>query len=98
MTVIESIDENSAVRRGVSEFPAAHGPGLSAREVEVLLAWFASESKDGAADLLFISASTVATHISRVRAKYAGAGRAARSKTALFVRLLEDGYTDLRDW
>lgn len=73
-------------------------PVLSVREIEVLLAWFSSESKDGAAVLLFISPATVATHIARVRAKYAGAGRAARSKTALFARLLEDGYTSLGDW
>lgn len=71
---------------------------LSEREIEVLLAWFASDSKDGAARKLFISPATVATHIARVRAKYTVTGRAARTKTALFARFLEDGHTRLQDW
>lgn len=71
---------------------------LSHREIEVLLAWFRSDSKEGAARLMFISQATVATHIARVRGKYTDAGRGARTKTALFARFLEDGYTDLRDW
>ncbi|BDH55871.1 LuxR C-terminal-related transcriptional regulator [Tsukamurella sp. PLM1] len=99
MTVVEMV-ESAAAHPGAAvpgEFGGA-SPALSAREVEVLLAWFASDSKDGAAGVLFISAATVATHIARVRAKYAAAGRPARSKTALFVRLLEDGYTSLQDW
>ena len=47
---------------------------------------------------LFISPATVATHIARVRAKYTVTGRAARTKTALFARFLEDGHTRLQDW
>lgn len=98
MTVMESV-ENTAVRgcRNVASRPRS-AAGLSEREIEVLLAWFASDSKEGAAKLMFISQATVATHIARVRGKYADAGRNARTKTALFARFLEDGYTRLQDW
>ena len=73
-------------------------PDLSAREVEVLLTWLACESKEQAADALFISASTVSTHLARIRAKYAAAGRTASTKTHLFARALQDGYTSLDRW
>lgn len=73
-------------------------PTLSAREVEVLLAWLAAESKAQAAETLFITASTVNTHLTRIRAKYAAAGRPARSKANLFARAIQDGYTRLEDW
>ncbi|WP_414930026.1 LuxR C-terminal-related transcriptional regulator [Tsukamurella pseudospumae] len=92
------IGRAAADRTPPGESPLTVEPPLSAREIEVLLAWFASDSKEGAASRLFISPATVATHIARVRAKYTAAHRAARSKTALFARMLEDGYTDLRDW
>jgi len=75
------------------------GPdGLSAREVEVLLAWLAAESKEDAAQALFISSSTVSTHIVRIRAKYASVGRPATSKSALFARAVQDGLTTLDEW
>ncbi len=73
-------------------------PTLSHREVEVLLAWLAAESKAQAAETLFITASTVNTHLTRIRAKYAAAGRPARSKANLFARAIQDGYTRLEDW
>lgn len=73
-------------------------PDLSAREIEVLLAWLATESKEGAAERLFISASTVSTHISRIRAKYAAVGRSAPTKTHLLARALQDGITTIDDW
>ena len=73
-------------------------PSLSSREVEVLLAWMATESKEDAANTLFISQSTVSTHISRIRAKYAAVGRPAPTKTHLLVRALQDGYTTLEAW
>lgn len=73
-------------------------PRLSTREVEVLLAWFASDSKDEAAARLFISSSTVNTHLTRIRAKYAAAGRPAKSKASLFARAVQDGHTDLDAW
>jgi len=73
-------------------------PNLSDREVEVLLAWLAAESKEEAAGRLFISASTVSTHLARIRAKYTGVGRTAPTKTHLFARALQDGYTSLDRW
>lgn len=73
-------------------------PELSDREVEVLLAWLATESKEGAAARLFISASTVSTHISRIRTKYAAVGRPAPTKTHLLARALQDGITRIEEW
>ncbi len=73
-------------------------PDLSAREIEVLLAWLGADSKDDVAEALFISASTVSTHVARIRAKYAAVGRAAPTKTHLFARALQDGYTSLDNW
>ncbi|WOC13057.1 response regulator transcription factor [Gordonia sp. MP11Mi] len=73
-------------------------PALSSREVEVLLAWLASDSKEDAAARLFISASTVSTHISRIRAKYGAVGRSAPTKAHLLARALQDGYTTLDVW
>ena len=71
---------------------------LSAREVEVLVAWLHSESKEEAARRLYLGATTVNTHISRIRAKYTAVGRPAPSKAALFVRAIQDGDVDLADW
>ncbi len=78
--------------------PAASRPSLSDREVEVLLAWLAAESKEEAAARLFISASTVSTHLARIRAKYTAVGRPAPTKTHLFARALQDGFTSLDRW
>lgn len=73
-------------------------PELSSREIEVLLAWLGADSKEDAATALFISASTVSTHLARIRAKYAAVGRDAPTKTHLFARALQDGYTSLDRW
>lgn len=73
-------------------------PLLSKREIEVLLAWFAADSKASAAADLFISVGTINTHISRIRYKYASAGRPAASKTALFARAVQDRITAIDDW
>ncbi|WP_420714138.1 LuxR C-terminal-related transcriptional regulator [Gordonia sp. SL306] len=73
-------------------------PVLSSREVEVLLGWLAAESKEDAATTLFISASTVSTHLARIRAKYSAVGRDAPTKTHLLARALQDGYTSLDRW
>ncbi|MCF8609829.1 helix-turn-helix transcriptional regulator [Gordonia sp. HY285] len=78
--------------------PTLVRPALSSREVEVLLAWLASESKEDAAARLFISASTVSTHISRIRAKYGAVRRSAPTKAHLLARALQDGYTTLDVW
>lgn len=73
-------------------------PTLSAREIEVLLAWLGCESKEEAARILFISPATVSTHIIRIRAKYAAVGRPAKQKAGLFARAIQDGYTTLDEW
>ena len=73
-------------------------PLAVAREIEVLLAWLRSESKDEAARELFISPATVSTHIIRIRAKYAAVGRPAKRKASLFARAIQDGYTTLDEW
>ncbi|UCZ91764.1 helix-turn-helix transcriptional regulator [Gordonia sp. WA4-43] len=82
----------------VERSAAVTRPSLSDREVEVLLAWLAAESKEDAAARLFISASTVSTHLARIRAKYTAVGRSAPTKTHLFARALQDGYTGLDQW
>ncbi|MEP9415583.1 helix-turn-helix transcriptional regulator [Gordonia sp. VNQ95] len=82
----------------VVETPSVRRPSLSPREVEVLLAWLRAESKEEAAEHLFIAASTVSTHLARIRAKYSGVGRPAPTKTHLLARALQDGITQLEDW
>jgi DNA-binding CsgD family transcriptional regulator len=84
--------------RVTGDRPAIVRPSLSDREVEVLLAWLAADSKEDAAARLFISASTVSTHLARIRAKYTAVGRGAPTKTHLFARALQDGYTGLDSW
>lgn len=80
------------------EFSALPDPGLTKREIEVLTEWLGAESKQQAAEVLFISAATVSTHLARIRAKYASVGREAPTKTHLFARALQDGYTSLDRW
>ena len=72
-------------------------PSLPAREREVLIAWFQADSKDLVADKLHIAPSTVATHLQRVRAKYAAVGRPANTKAALVARALQDGIINVDD-
>ncbi|ABM12347.1 MULTISPECIES: response regulator transcription factor [Mycolicibacterium] len=70
---------------------------LTDREKQVLVAWFQTESKDLVAKRLFIAPSTVRTHLQRARAKYAGVGRPAPTKSALLARAIEDGILSLND-
>ncbi len=72
-------------------------PSLSPREAEVLRSWFASSSKDLVAAKLNITVKTVDTHITRVRIKYANAGRPARTKSELVTRALDDGLITLAE-
>lgn len=71
---------------------------LSQRERQVLLVWLSSDSKVEAAQTLYLSVGTINTHLTRIRAKYAAAGRPAPTKAALFARALQDGLTQLGDW
>lgn len=93
-----SVTRISDYRAGDTAVVDHRRPVLSSREVEVLLAWLAAESKDEAASSLFISASTVSTHLARIRAKYSAVGRDAPTKTHLLARALQDGYTSLDRW
>ncbi|KWX56566.1 response regulator transcription factor [Mycobacterium sp. NAZ190054] len=70
---------------------------LNEREKQILVAWFQTESKDLVAKRLFIAPTTVRTHLQRARAKYAGVGRPAPTKSALLARAIEDGILSLHD-
>jgi DNA-binding CsgD family transcriptional regulator len=72
-------------------------PELSDREVEVLIAWLASDSKREVTERLFLADSTVSTYIQRVRSKYDAVGRPARTKVRLLIRAVEDGFIRLDD-
>lgn len=76
---------------------AAGRPQLSHREQQVLIAWFQTENKHAVAKKLFIEPSTVATHLQRVRAKYAAVGRPAQTKAALVARAIQDGILSVDD-
>ncbi|GAA5162225.1 MULTISPECIES: response regulator [Amycolatopsis] len=76
---------------------SAHRPALSARETEVLVEWFQSESKDFVAHRLGISQNTVNSHLERIRVKYAQIGREAPTKAALVARAIQDGLISVDD-
>lgn len=73
------------------------GPSLSPRETEVLVHWLKQESKSATGQSLYITASTVRTHLQRIRQKYADAGRPARTKTILAIRAIQDGLVDVNE-
>lgn len=81
-----------------SQPPARITPNLTPREVEVLRAWLTSESKEEAARALFVATTTVITHITRVRAKYARVGRSTGCKARLLAAALRDGFIHLDDF
>ncbi|MDI9896959.1 LuxR C-terminal-related transcriptional regulator [Rhodococcus sp. IEGM 1381] len=83
--------------RSTSEATAFADPGLTAREIAVLGAWLRCDSKQEVCAVLHIALGTVNTHLSRIRAKYAGVGRAAPTKASLVVRALQDGLVALDD-
>jgi DNA-binding CsgD family transcriptional regulator len=66
-------------------------PALSAQERQALLLWFQGMSKASVARRMSITENTVRQYISRIRMKYATAGRPAPSKDALLARAIEDG-------
>ncbi len=88
MTITDSLDPDRA---------RTPRPRLSAREVEVLLAWIKSDSKSAVSEMLFIAPGTVNTHLSRIRTKYDQAGRRASTKAALLARAVQDGLIDLHE-
>ncbi|WP_267891893.1 response regulator transcription factor [Mycolicibacterium conceptionense] len=70
-------------------------PSLSPREIEVLVSWLKQESKSTTGQALYITASTVRTHLQRIRQKYADVDRPARTKAALAIRAIQDGLVDV---
>lgn len=76
---------------------SATRPVLSARETEVLIEWFQSESKVFVGRRLGISPHTVNTHLEHIRVKYAMSGRQAATKAALLARAIQDGLVRLDD-
>jgi DNA-binding CsgD family transcriptional regulator len=93
----ELIEREGAMTATIPFRPAAARPDLSDREVEVLIAWLASDSKREVTERLFLADSTVSTYIQRVRSKYDAVGRPARTKVRLLLRAVEDGYVRLDD-
>jgi DNA-binding NarL/FixJ family response regulator len=86
-----------ALARAIGDDTRHGRPRLTAREIDVLLNWFAAESKEMVARKLGLSVSTVNTYINRVRIKYANAGREAPTKAALVARAIQDGLVRLED-
>ncbi|MFI6165488.1 helix-turn-helix transcriptional regulator [Nocardia sp. NPDC051052] len=80
---------------GAADHPGC--PALSARELEVLLAWLRCDTKVEVGRRLYISLGTVNTYLSRVREKYVAVGRPAPTKAALVARLLQDGLIDIAE-
>jgi DNA-binding NarL/FixJ family response regulator len=72
-------------------------PKLTARETDVLVNWFACESKEMVARKLGLSVRTVSSYIDRVRIRYANAGRPASTKAALVARAIQDGLVRLEE-
>lgn len=70
-------------------------PQLGDRELDALLSWLRHDSKRAAAAEIYVSESTVSTHIERIRRKYAALGRPANTKAALLARAIQDGLLDL---
>ncbi len=70
-------------------------PSLSSREIEVLLEWLRSDSKSAVATRLYVTESTVSTHLMRIRRKYDDVGRPASTKAALVARAVQDGLISL---
>ncbi|GAB3875785.1 hypothetical protein GCM10029964_020910 [Kibdelosporangium lantanae] len=72
-------------------------PKLTPREVDVLVSWFACESKEMVGRKLGLSVRTVNSYIDRARIRYAHAGRPAPTKAALVARAIQDGLIGLED-
>ncbi|MGR6967060.1 response regulator transcription factor [Geodermatophilus sp. URMC 61] len=67
-------------------------PDLAPRQLEVLLAYVSTNDVQAAvARSLGMDPETLRTHLRRIRAKYADAGRPAPTRRDLYVRALEDG-------
>ena len=72
--------------------PALSEVNLSPRQRQVLELYASGEPANRVASLTGLSTETVNVYLSRVRRKYADAGRPAPTKTDLYKRALEDGW------
>lgn len=86
-----------SMARAISTDTRPDRPRPTAREIDVLVSWFACESKEMVARKLGLSARTVSSYIDRVRIRYASAGRPASTKAALVARAIQDGLVSLDD-
>ncbi|MGL4305697.1 MAG: response regulator transcription factor [Mycobacteriaceae bacterium] len=66
--------------------------GLSPRQREVLALYASGEKASRVARITGLSELTVNDYLTRIRQKYAEAGRPAPTKTDLYKRALEDGW------
>lgn len=66
--------------------------GLSPRQRDVLAHYASGEKAARVASLTGLAEHTVNDYLARIRAKYAEAGRPARTKTDLYKRAVEDGW------
>ncbi len=92
--VVDSSDPVAAVHRArtATPPPAVRRPTLSARQHDVLLAYVSSSDLlPTVARRLRMDPETTKTHLRRIRAKYAQAGRPAPTRRDLYVRAVEDG-------
>ncbi len=85
-----------AQSRHVARGPVAR-PRLTKRQREMVLAWLKYGTKERAAQELFVTPSTVKTHIQRIRKSYLDVGRPASTKFTLFIRAIQDGLIDIHD-
>jgi DNA-binding NarL/FixJ family response regulator len=67
---------------------------LSPREQEVLSLYASGETATSVAQRTGLARETVADYVTRIRKKYAEAGRPAHSRVDLFRRALEDGLLE----
>lgn len=67
---------------------------LSPREREILGLYASGETAYSVAQRTGLSRDTIADYITRIRKKYAAAGRPAQSRVDLFRRALEDGLVE----
>lgn len=72
--------------------PGLHDVGLSPRQRDVLALYASGEKAARVASLTGLAPHTVNDYLGRIRAKYAEAGRPARTKTDLYKRAVEDGW------
>lgn len=72
--------------------PGLSNVGLSPRQEEVLTLYASGEKASRVARLTGLSEQTVNDYLSRIRQKYAEAGRPAPTKTDLYKRAVEDGW------